>query len=115
MYGCEVLSDWAIGSPILWQETTEDGAEIIYVKGEIQEYQAGKKVTFSMIDPNMGLPDIPENYVNLCYEVSGMEGGSTLKVTQGDFAAVANGAKRYEESVKGWDMVLPAMLALAAG
>ena len=35
MFGCEVLSSWEVGAPIIWKGLTEAGAEIIYVKGEI--------------------------------------------------------------------------------
>lgn len=34
MFGCEALSDWKVGSPLLWKCTFE-GAEIVAVKGDI--------------------------------------------------------------------------------
>ncbi|MEM7484607.1 MAG: SRPBCC domain-containing protein [Bacteroidota bacterium] len=37
MFGCEVLSDWNLGNKIIWKGLTEDGKEVIYVKGEIIE------------------------------------------------------------------------------
>ena len=112
MYGCDVLSDWKIGSPIVWRGKTEDGAEIDYVKGEILEYEAGKKVRFTMIDPNSDIADTPENYAWMTYELSETEGGTLLTITQGDYSQVADGQKRYEESVKGWEMVIPLMKKL---
>ncbi|MGB6154154.1 MAG: SRPBCC domain-containing protein [Pricia sp.] len=65
MLGCEVLSDWTVGSTIIWKGKTEDGQEITHVKGNITEIVDGEKVTFTMLDPNMGIRDIPENYVDL--------------------------------------------------
>lgn len=113
MFGCEVLSDWKIGSPILWKGQTEDGKEIIYVKGNIIDVIAGQKVTFTMFDPNMQLDDVPENYLNLTYELKEMDDKTLLKLTQGNFASVADGKKRYEESLKGWEMILPLMKQIA--
>lgn len=109
MFGCEVLSDWKIGSSIIWKGLTEDGTEVIYVKGEIIEIEKGKKVTFTMFDPNKGLEDKAENYVNLTYELQKLENGTRLILTQGDFSKAENGKSRYEESSKGWEMIIPIM------
>ena len=109
MFGCEVISDWKVGSPILWRGQTEDGKEIIYVKGNIIEFEKGSKVTFTMFDPNMKLDDIPENYLNLTYELEEKDNKTILKLSQGNFASVADGKKRYEESLKGWEMIIPIM------
>jgi len=109
MFGCEVLSDWKIGNPIIWKGKTEDGKEVIYVKGEIIEYEKERKVTFSMFDPNIGIVDIPTNYVNLTYEVISQENGCKLIITQGDFQGTENSEKRFEESQQGWKMVIPMM------
>ncbi len=109
MYGCEVLSEWKVGSPIIWKGITEDGAGVIYVKGVILEIEKKKKVTFTMFDPNKGMKDKLENYVNLTYELQKVKNGTKLILTQGDFSKVENGKDRYEEAWKGWKMVLPIM------
>ena len=108
MYGCEVLSQWKVGSPILWKGTQEDGQEVIHVKGVITEILPGKKVSFTMLDPNMGIEDTPENYVHLSYELYSTLSGTELKLTQ-DFTGTKNAESRYEESMQGWDMVLDSM------
>ncbi len=112
MFGCEVLSDWTIGSEIIWKGKTEDGQEIIHVKGEITEIKNGEKVSFTMLDPNIGIKDIPENYVNLTYELNESESGTVLKLTQ-DFTGTENAEKRYNESATGWDMVIDVIKKLA--
>ena len=112
MFGCEVLSDWKIGNQILWKGKTENGEEIIYVKGEIIEYKKGKKVTSTMFDPNIGIPDIPRNYINLTYEVIPQKTGTMLMITQGDFKNTDNAEKRFIESKQGWKMVISTMKKL---
>jgi len=112
MFGCEVLSDWTIGSQIIWKGKTEDGQEIIHVKGEITEVKKGEKVSFTMLDPNIGIKDIPENYVKLTYELSESESGTFFQLTQ-DFEGTENAEKRYQESATGWDMVIDVMKKLA--
>lgn len=112
MFGCEVLSDWKPGDPIVWKGKTENGEEVTYVKGEIVAFEPGRKVTFTMFDPNMGLPDIPKNYVNLTYEVIPHETGCKLIITQGDFRVADLAEKRFEEAKQGWNMVIPVMKKL---
>lgn len=112
MFGCEVLSEWNIGSQIIWKGKTENGQEIIHVKGEITEIKNGEKVSFTMLDPNIGIKDIPENYVKLTYELSESESGTIFKLTQ-DFEGTENAEKRYEESASGWDMVIDIMKKIA--
>ena len=111
MFGCEVLSEWTVGSSIIWKGKTEDGQDIIHVKGKITDIVAGKKVSFTMLDPNMGIEDIPENYVKMTYEVEETSSGVMLKLTQ-DFEGTENAKKRYEESNSGWDMVIGIMKKL---
>ncbi|WP_428742424.1 SRPBCC domain-containing protein [Tenacibaculum sp.] len=109
MFGCEVLTDWKIGSQILWNGKTENGEEITYVKGKIIEFENEKKVTSTMFDPNIGIPDIPKNHINLTYEIIPNEIGCKLVITQGDFKGTDNAVKRFEESKQGWKMIIPVM------
>ena len=113
MFGCEVVSNWEIGGPLNWKGTTEDGTEVIYVKGNLLEYEKGKKISSTTFDPNGTMEDIPENYVNLTYEISPQKEGTLLIIQQGDFSKAANGQQRYEESKAGWiGMVIPTMKQL---
>ena len=111
MYGCEVVSDWKIGSSVLWK-----GAEdsVVYVKGTLVALEEEKVFSFTTFDPNGTYEDVPENYLTATYTLR-PEGNSTfLKVTQGDYAAVAEGDKRYEDTVAqgGWGSVLEAIKKL---
>ncbi|MEM7484608.1 MAG: hypothetical protein AAF348_05305 [Bacteroidota bacterium] len=65
-----------------------------------------------MFDPNIGIKDISENYVNLTYELADVEYGTKLTIIQGDFNGAENAEKRFEESKGGWDMVIPLMKKL---
>ena len=113
MFGCELLSDWKIGSPVHWKGQTEDGQEVVYVAGKVLEFEEGRKVTSTTFDPNSGMADIPQNHVNLTYELSEVPEGTLLTITQGDFSEAENGRQRYEESKSGWQaMVIPLMKKL---
>lgn len=109
MFGCETVSDWKKGSPLLWKGNYE-GKEMVFVKGHIVDIRPGEFLAYTTIDPNNpGVPDIPENYVTVTYELAEENGQTKLQVTQGDFAGVADGEKRYEETYnngEGWNPVL---------
>ena len=95
MFGCETISDWEIGSSLLWQGEYE-GKKMVFVKGQIKELVPFKLLSYTVIDPNGSIPDIPENYLTVTYELVQKEGSTLLTVTQGDYNKVAEGARRFE-------------------
>ncbi len=109
MFGCETVSDWRIGSPLLWRGSYE-GKEMVFVKGTILGIRPNEYLVYTVIDPNNpNIPDIPENYLTVTYTLTKENDGTTLTVTQGDYATVADGEKRYKESYNdglGWDPIL---------
>jgi uncharacterized protein YndB with AHSA1/START domain len=108
MFGCETVSDWKVGSALLWKGSYE-GKEMVFVKGDIVEIQPEKRLVYTTIDPNSTLPDIPENYLTVTYDLAVENGQTLLTVTQGDYSKVADGERRYKESYnggEGWNPIL---------
>lgn len=112
MFGCAVQCDWKPGSPIHWTGTS-DG--IIYVKGNLKAFEKPRKFSFTVFDPNAAYADIPANYLTATYTLSKQQNGTLLEVTQGDYAKVAEGNKRYQDSVAsgGWMPVLEGVRKIA--
>ena len=108
MFGCETVSDWQIGSPLLWQAEYE-GKEMVFVKGEIVDLQPEKYLKYTTIDPNSNIDDTSENYLTVTYELISEDGKTILNVKQGDYLTVADGERRYQEAYnngEGWDPIL---------
>lgn len=106
MFGCDVVSDWKIGSPVLWKGIA-DGKEMIFVKGYLLKLEPEKLLQFTAIDPNSDIEDIPANYLTVTYELKSSGSQTELHVSQGDYSKVAQGQKRYEDTKNGgWDMIL---------
>ncbi|KFF15763.1 SRPBCC domain-containing protein [Flavobacterium hydatis] len=108
MFGCEALSNWEIGSELLWQANYE-GQDLVFVKGHILNIEPNKKLIYSTFDPNSTIADIPENYLNVTYELADNNGKTILNVSQGDYATVADGQRRYCEALnngEGWNPIL---------
>ena len=108
MFGCEAISDWKPGSSLLWKGMYE-GKEMIFVKGNVVDIQPNKILKFTVIDPNASYPDIPENYLNVAYELKEQNAVTTLKVTQDGFENAAEGEKRYKDTYnngEGWNPIL---------
>ena len=117
MFGCEALSDWKIGSPLLWKGQYE-GKEMVFVKGHVVDIKPERFLEYTVIDPNSTIEDIPENYLNITYELSPENGNTLLKVTQGDYSKVAEGERRFKESSnngEGWNPILVEIKKLAEG
>lgn len=105
MFGCKVICDWQIGSPILWKGA-EDG--VIYVTGTLLALEKEKIFSFTTFDPNATYEDIADNYLTATYTLHEHGDFTTLTVTQGDYSIVADGQKRYEDTIAagGWSAVL---------
>lgn len=107
MFNCEVVTDWKTGSPILWNAPYE-GAIVTYVKGTVKTFEPYNTIVYTVIDPNGEIEDLPENYLLVTYTLSEENGQTQFTVTQGDYNAVAQGERRYKESVEGggWSSIL---------
>jgi uncharacterized protein YndB with AHSA1/START domain len=111
MFGCRAQTDWKPGSPLLWYGVA-DGK--LYVKGTVTTFEAPHLLEYTVIDPNSEIADVPENYLDMRFVVKPRgEHGSTLEVSQGDFAKVANGQKRYQDTQGGNDFVLQGIRKVA--
>jgi uncharacterized protein YndB with AHSA1/START domain len=118
MFGCETVSNWKPGSPLLWRGVYE-GREMVFVKGNIVEIRPPAFLSYTVIDPNSTtVADIPENYLTVTYLLEEQSGHTLLNVTQGDFSQVAESEKRYNDTYnggEGWNPILVQIKALAEG
>src|SRR4030081_526895 len=67
LFGTEVESDWQPGSPIIWRGEYQGKA--FQDKGEILENEPYHRLTLTHFSPLSGLPDQPENYHTVTYEL----------------------------------------------
>ena len=114
MFGCETVSDWKVGSPLLWKGSY-DGKEMVFVKGIILEIQPNRILKYTVFDPNASYPDIPENHLNVTYELTEQGERTTLTVLQDGFENAAEGEKRYKDvynNGEGWNPILVAIKKL---
>jgi uncharacterized protein YndB with AHSA1/START domain len=117
MFGCETISDWKIGSPLLWQMIHE-GKEFIPVKGMIKAIQPYILLKYTVIDPHAPYADIPENYLNVTYLLTEQGGQTILTVIQDGFETAAEGEKRYKDvynNSDGWNPILVQIKKLVEG
>ena len=114
MFGCEALSDWKPGSPLIWKGTF-NGVEMIAVKGNVVSIDPPKSLVYTVIDPNNPkIPDLPENYLTITCKLTEQDGQTILEASQGDYSTVAEGENRYRHTVDGggWDPILVQIKAL---
>ena len=115
MFGCETVSDWKPGSPLLWRGQYE-GKEMVFVKGTVLAIEPPVLLTYTVIDPNADMPDIPDNYLHVTYQLAEQDGITSLTVRQDGFEKAADGEKRYKDVYNngdGWNPVLAAIKKVA--
>ena len=80
MFGAEVVSDWTVGSPIVWKG--EWKGKPFQDKGRILEIQQGKRLRYSHFSPLSGQPDEPGNYHTLEWTLEDRGGTTRLTLAQ---------------------------------
>ncbi|SRR6266404_5752020 len=100
LFGTEASSEWKVGSSITykgeWQgKSYED-------KGVILEFEPEKKLVSTYWSSMGGLPDMPENYNKVTYELSPAGNATQLTITQDN--AKTEESKNHSE--QNWKMVL---------
>ena len=114
MFGCDVVCNWQPGSEILFKAQVKD-KEVVFVKGHIVRIEPGRLLEYTCFGPDSGLEDIPANYSKVTYTLFPTGGGTLVSVSQGDFALLGEGEKRFEDASKGWDYALDGLKNVAEG
>ena len=112
MHGCEVVSDWKVGRPLLWR-APHQGKDTVFVQGHIVKLEPDRELHYTTFGPQEGLEDIPANYMTVTYALSPHGNGIRLAVSQGDFSKRADGQKHFEGAEAGWQSILEQIKALA--
>ena len=112
MYGCIPVTDWKIGSKLVWQGAV-DGID--YVIGNVIAFEPISRLVTTTFGPNEGYEDIPSNYLQGEYLLSSEHGETILDITQGDFAEVEEGEARYQQAGAAWDVALQGLKKILEG
>lgn len=100
LFGTNVISDWKVGSPILftgeWQGTEYKD------KGTILQSEKEKVFQYNYWSGFSGLADSPENYSVITFKLAPTTNGTELNLIQSHFPTETG----YEHSDKNWDMTL---------
>lgn len=103
MFGSQVETTWTVGSPIVWKG--EWNGKPYEDKGEIVEFEPGRRLTVTHFSPLAGQPDAPESYHTLTYELTARDGGTRLSLSQDN-----NPTEEAAEHSRGnWELMLRAL------
>jgi uncharacterized protein YndB with AHSA1/START domain len=100
LYGTEVTSDWKVGSPITYKGEWQGKA--YEDKGEILQIEPDKLLVSTFWSSLAGLPDTPENYKTVRYELSTENGGTRITITQDNNTS----QEEANHSQQNWNTVL---------
>jgi len=100
LYGTEVTTDWQVGSPITYRgewkgKSYED-------KGKILQVEPEKLLVSTFWSSLAGLPDSPENYKTVRYELSAEDGATRLTIIQDN----NDTQEEADHSEQNWNTVL---------
>jgi uncharacterized protein YndB with AHSA1/START domain len=107
MHGTRTVTNWQVGSPIVWHGEWQ--GRQYEDKGELLAFEPGRRLATTHWSALTGDADSPENYHHVTYELTQTDGGQThLTLTHGNSpdqasaeAMIENGWKPMLESLKG--------------
>jgi uncharacterized protein YndB with AHSA1/START domain len=107
MFGATVVSDWKVGSPIVWKGEWQ--GKKYEDKGVILEMQPQKRLRYSHFSPLSGLPEKPENFHHVTIELA-PDGRQTAVQLSQDNNPTDEGRKHSEEN---WKKMLAGLKGVA--
>jgi len=109
LFGTKVTTDWRAGSPITYEGTWEGKA--YKDKGKVLQVEPGKLLVSTFWSSLSGLPDIPESYQTVHYELAAEGSRTRLTVTQENNATQEDAS----HSEQNWKIVLDGIKKLLEG
>jgi len=109
LFGTEVTTDWKAGSRITYKGIWE--GKPYEDKGKILQVEPEKLLVSTFWSALSGLPDVPENYNTIRYELSPEDGGTRLSIIQDNNATQQDA----DHSAQNWQMVLDGLKKLLEG
>ena len=100
LFGTSTISDWKVGSPIVFKGEWEGQA--YEDKGVILRLEPGRLLEYTYFSSFSKLPDVPENYATITIELSGRETHTFLSLSQDNNPT----REAQEHSEQNWGMVL---------
>ena len=102
-FGTTVVSDWHLGSPIIWKGDWE--GKPYEDKGVILQFDPERTIQYSHFSPLSGLPDKPENYHTVTVKLSASEDQTIVSLSKDK-----NGSEvERVHSEQNWGMMLVAL------
>ena len=109
LFGTEVNTDWQVDSPIIYTGVWE--GKPFEDKGKVLQVEEGKLLVSTFWSALSGLPDLPENYQTVRYELSTENGRTKLTIVQDNNAS----QEAAQQSEQNWKTVLQGMKKLLEG
>jgi uncharacterized protein YndB with AHSA1/START domain len=109
LFGTEVTTDWQVGSPITYKGMWE--GRPYEDKGKVLQFEPGRLLVSTFWSSFSGLPDLPENYKTVRYELTPTDSGTRLTITQDN----NDTQEEASHSEQNWNMVLDGLKKLLEG
>jgi uncharacterized protein YndB with AHSA1/START domain len=109
LFGTNVITDWQVGRPIIYEGQWE--GKSYQDKGIIIKIEPGKLLVSTYWSSMAGLPDVPESYKTVRYDLSKEGYGTRLTVTQDNNAT----SEEASHSSQNWKIVLEGIKKLLEG
>ena len=107
-FGATVDTNWQPGSPITWSGDYK--GRKFQDKGQIKSSEANSQLSMTHWSPLSGLPDKPENYHTVTFDLEGRARTTKVTLTQTNLTGTT-----ADQAKKSWEPVLEGIKAAVGG
>ncbi len=108
-FGSDIVTDWKEGNPILYKGMWE--GKPFEDKGRVVKVEPERLLVVTHWSPLSGVPDTPENYHTVTYQLAPENAGTRVTILQDNNAT----EEEMEHSAQNWRMVLEGLKRLVEG
>lgn len=107
-FGCEVVSDWQVGSPVSYS-TVSDGKRTVHVSGVVKAYEPHRRLVCTCVAA--GFEGIPEKETTVTWTLTPRGDVTDIAFTQGVF----HDRDEYTQVGQSADVILAGLKRLVEG
>ncbi|KAA3651718.1 MAG: SRPBCC domain-containing protein [Bacteroidetes bacterium] len=105
-YDSILNTTWKEGSELVFYNDKQ-GEPLKLVHGKVLKVEKTKRLSYTVFPEDAMYDDVINNHLTINYQLQDLVGKTQLNILQEGFATVADGEKRYQDSVEGWNHSIP--------
>lgn len=108
IYQCQLHAEWLPGETAVWRAKNKEGSWEDHVTAKVLVYEPYFHLAFTIF--HKPTKDHDSEVSELHFYLESQSEGTLLRIEQGDFSTLKDGANQQKKYQQGWEYVLPDLI-----